>query len=570
MAGWDWLDLKTATYQRWVETWKLNENRMRGGQDVLCELKRFDWELPSGLPEYMNAQFDIGTGAGRDAKAVGLLKHDELNHYQRRQREATYPNYPDQLAKGLVGFLQRVTPQPGQGLNFGRLGEVRRATEGAQPTMAELVYFNADGVGNAESQWDNFWAGAMQRAMATGLRWIFVDAPQVKDSSRTISLADVLAGQRPYLVEFSPVSVPFWIFEDGKLQAAIVRICKPTIVQKGDSFEIDDTPMYLLLVRKGYAAFGATYEPGGWWIFDKDKQPTAQTGNWDSTGGEIPMAPLFYERDKGSADKPSIARPATTELGSLAVSYMNLASAADFDAWDAASSLTFLIGVDPGTFNTALDKLKEGSRWIPLPGVANSNKNPEVRDGSMGAVTGDIFDKRLAAKREEAAHMAALEASSAPSATGVSKAAGFIEVKAPRLALMASELETCQNAILRFLELRFGNVGDGQPRAVVRWPRQFDVGNIGQEVESFFAMERLAGLRSPKAEVQMMMRYMQEKGLLTKDADEITVKKELTAFAEAIAKAMEEGKLDVFTGKGAQVVSGAGAVGSNFRTGSRA
>ena len=568
MADRDWLDLKHPVYVEWVQRWRTNEARMRGGDAVAHELKRFDWELPDGrLPDYLGTQFQTSQ-TGKDAIPTGSFNPDKLSHLQRRQAEATYPNFPDQFAKGLVGLLTRKQPTPSAGLDFGRLGEVRRDRKGAQPTAAELIYYNADGVGNDGSQWDNFWAGAMQRAMGTGIRWVYVETP----ATAAATFADILAGKRPYLVELSPVSVPFWLFDHGQLQCLIARIRRPRLVTDGEGgIQIDNHPSYLLMTRKGFNSFGTEYESGGWWIFNSDKTPTAEKGSWATTKGDIPVAPLFYERDPGSEEQPAIARPAVTELGNLAISYMNLSSAADFDAWDAASSLQFLIGVDADGFNLAMSKITDGSRYVPLKGIANSGKNPEIKDGSMGSVTADVFDRRLRAKLEEAAKMAVTEVSGAPSSTGVSKQAGFIEGKSSRLALMASEMEACQNTILRFLELRFGvGAGIGEPTASVRWSRQYDIQNVEQEVQAMFAAERISGLRSPTAEVAAMMKLLEEKGLLVDDETRTKVEAELMKHAEAIVDMMRSGKLDAFTGKTSETTAASGNVAANLRTGSEA
>jgi hypothetical protein len=251
---------------------------------------------------------------------------------------------------------------------------------------------------------------------------------------------------------------------------------------------------------------------------------------FDMTDGEIPLFPLFYQRDAKPARRlieltqvagaiaapplaigqsltvqnPAMSRPGTSELGNVAVSYMNLASAADFDAWDAGSSLTFLLGCDKEGYNLAKAKMDEGSRLIPVPTNQESGTPPQVMDSGTGAIVSAVFDTRLSAKREEAKELAAREIASVPDSSGESKKAGFGEVKAPRL-------EQAQNAAIWFLEKRFGNE---QPRGGVTWTRDFDLEGLDDQINALFEREKASGYKSPTLGAKAMIVAAEEDGMI--------------------------------------------------------
>jgi hypothetical protein len=484
--------------------WERNERRLRGGEDVLDELMPFDHENIDG------------------------------RSYLGRRAQATYVNFAEDYALTMVGHLRREAPTPGNGLSFGGLGEIRRE-RADQPTRAELLYYNASGRGNDGQQWDEFWLAAMFRAHATGHRWIFVEAP----ATRPGSLEDEIAGLRPYLIEYAPQDVTDWHYEGGRLAYAIIRhtVRRPRLVN--GVLEANPEPEFTLLVATGYNGLGDDYRMGGWWRIDKDGEQARDDrpshGNWDRTRGEIPMAPLFYQRDDGSRSMPAFSRPGTTELGQIAVSYMNLSSAADFDAIDAAASIQFLLNVDPDQFGVAADKLSEGSRWIPIPPPKSSTMGMgggagvSIEDASTGAVTADVFDRRLSGKLAEAERAAAREQTSTPDSSGRSKEAGFGERKGPRLALMAGNLEECQNSILYFLELRWGVA---KPAAFVSWPREFDLSPLGDEARDMLELEELAGIRSPTVTARCLAIAVRDKRIIIDDAELKQVEAEYLAAGQ--------------------------------------
>jgi hypothetical protein len=513
----DWLKTTHPIYDLWRDAWMRNERRLRGGEAIADELTRFDWETVGG------------------------------DHYKQRQSQATYMNFPDMFAADMCGHLMRARPTPGSGLNFGALGEIPKQRNFKEPTFAELVYYNTDGVGNDGSQWDNFWDSVERWAMATGHRWLMVEAPARK-ADGVPNKQDVIDGLRPYLIHLSPLAVPWWNISQGRLDFVIVNINRFKVkIESGKLSENQSVAYKLLMVRTGCTMLddADTYSTGGWWLYDDDGElvidPIAgpQQGDWGKTSGAIPCWPHFYQRDDGAPvldDKKvvrmqtALSRSAITDLGNAAVAHMNLGSAADFDAWDAGMSMNFMIGVDESAWAVALDAMTRGSRWIPLKRNPETQQNPVVQDASTGAVPSTVFATRLEAKRTDAMLMAVQEVTSVPDSSGASKQAGFTQTKSPRLALMASELEASQNTAIHFLEMRFGFPA---PTGSVSWPRDFDLGDVLDRIEEHFSLEKLTGLKSPTLGAKMMTQSVIQRGLVTDDADLKTIEGEYGAAGQA-------------------------------------
>lgn len=515
----EFLDVEHPVYAANKEHWLKLELRVRGSREVLDELVRWQWETEGG------------------------------DHYRARKNQATYINFADTFLNIMVGHLFKEAPAPGGGLNFGALGEVRREIQG-EPTFAELVYYNVDGVGSDGSEWDAWWKNQTRLAGVCGHRWTFCEAPKATQEGGTVTVADVQRGLRPYLVGLSPLMCPNWDIESGRLNMVLIRFWKRNLrIAEGGKLEGNNPEKhYLLLCREGWNGFGEQYA-GRWTVFN-EKREAGESGTWTKTGGEIPVAPLYYERDEspeGIADTtgsrqlrpvhPVMSRSAVEALTQVAVSYMNLSSAADFDAIDAASSLIFMLGVSKEAFNLADEKMKEGSKNIPLPPAADGTV-PAIVDGSTGAVTADVFETRLSRKEAEAKFLGALEASGTPDASGVSKEMGFMDAKSPRLANMAAELQTTQNSMLRFLELRFGVANPQSARASVRWPREFNLKPIVDDIEEHLNLQTLTGIVSPTLTGKLMTQAAKERGFLE---DDETAKKVQAEYTEAVT-ANEEAK----------------------------
>jgi hypothetical protein len=518
MADYDWLSDKHPVYKDNVDLWKKNERRHAGGEEVLSELRPFEWEE-----------------SDEDAKLV-------TSHYQRRQGEAVYINFVDLFARTLVGHMFKKHPEEDGGLDFGTLGNAIRQDGAASPDPAEILYEDLDGVGNQSSQWPNFWSSVAEMAMVTGHRWIYCEgAPGNEPQSR----ADELAGLRPYLVEYSPIQVTNWHYDNrGRLQFAVVltAVREPKVTEDGRFEGNDYEDGYLLLVAPEYEALGKEFKVGGWFMFNSDKELIGQ-GNpgWEATKGEVPLWIHYYERARSSNERLRISRPGTTELGQAAVAYMNLSSAADYDVWDAGQSIAYLLGVDENAWALATDKLTSGSKWIPLPPNQKTGEIPQVYDGSAGAVAHANFETRLERKLIEAERLASLEASGAPESSGESKKAGFADIRAPRLSLLASEMEQSQNISLWFLELRWSG-GKKSPTGSIEWAREFELLPLTDSIRELFELESMAGAKSPTLDVKAIVMAARMKGLIANDeeADQITRELEEALTAAETEAAQQE------------------------------
>lgn len=495
-----WLDIQHPAYVANIDLWMQNESRMAGGDEVLDELTHFDWEEENG------------------------------SHYQERQNNAVYHNFPDRFASGLVGHMMRQAPQVGNTLNFGTLGKVRRKKDVDEPSRAELVYYNTDGIGNDGSQWNPFWTRAMKGAFPCGFIWILAENPEEKAASRE----DEINGIRPFLTEYSPTVVPNWEFEKGQLAFAVILRSRRVIQADGNGvIEISDKKEYLVLVRKGYERLGSTFKNGGWFVFDSEGALTDSIGDFKKTKGEIPMSALFYERVRPTAKRPAVARPAVSEIGAAAISYMNISSAADFEVWDGAGTVKAVEGVDEEGFNLFIAKIKAGNRYSPLKNNKETGKTPSVSDMSADQGQSNIFDIDLKRKKQDVAELMLNEIQTAPYASGTSKRVSFTDTRSPRLALLAAELETAQNAMIRFLELMFGA---RKPSGSTEWEREFDLMDAGAAALQFFEIEDLSGYKSPTAGAKVMMMAVKVLGIAGDDEQRTKIESEYLASAEDFTK----------------------------------
>ncbi len=488
-----WLTTEHPIYKAMKARWVLNEARLEGGDAVIPELRRFEWETKEG-PD---------------------------SAYGQRQAQAVYFNFPMLFMVALTGHLARHAPTPDAGLSFGTMGQVRRDRSAGDETEAELVYYNVDGVGNEGSHWQTWWLDVMTRAGATGHRWIYVETPSTPPATEA-QVRD--EGLRPYLVEFSPLSVINWHYEAGQLDFAVIRFQRPDpkVNDRGELVEASRED-FLLLVREGCRRLGPTFQAGGWWKFDDQLDAWYDTGDFEDTGGQIPLFPLYYQRAKGRKGAPAMSRPGLTELGNAAIAYMNLDSAANFDAWDAAKSLTYMLGVDAEAFNIAKEKMDEGSRWIPVQANEDTDETPQIHDGGTGAVVADVFDRRLQALKEVAAELGVLELTRGNSTSGASKTSDFLSSKGPRLAIMAQELSIAQTTAIYFLELSFGHT---KPAGSTTWTTQFNLVEVVGRIKDFFETERLSGIRSETLDAKAMTMLGRERGLIESDEEAKKVEKE--------------------------------------------
>ena len=484
-------------YAAQKSVWEQCERRMLGGQYVFSELLKFDWEIQDGA------------------------------HHTARKQQATYLNWPDRFATLIVGHLMRQAPQPDTSLDFGTLGDVRRLKDVDRPTRAELLYYNTDGVGSDGSEWDNFWTMVARKACCFGHMWVLAEGPENPPQS----FNDELNGLRPYISAYSPLCVTNWGYEHGQLAFAVIkRTVRDVMMVDNQLQNMAGADEYLVLTRRGFMGFGTPFNEGGWALYDAELNPKA-AGKWTKTGGDIPMAALFYERVQETEINHTISRPGIVELGNLAVSYMNLCSAADFDAWDGATSVQAITGASVESFNLFVQKIKKGSRYAPLPADTSGQTPviPQVHDASTGSVTADVFDRRLTAKRQEAIELMLNELHSAPYASGASKQISWTDSKAPRLAIFASEIESAQNAMLHFMEQLWGA---RRPTGSTQWRREFDMIDPMTAAQEFFTISTTSKVRSPTLEAKIMVAVAKAKGWITDNEEATTIEKEYLASAK--------------------------------------
>ena len=494
----DFLKTKHPLFEANLERWKRNESRLQGGEAVRSELARFSFEQPGS------------------------------ENYKARRDAAYYVNLPARMMEKFVGALSREAPRPGKGLEFGTLGEVRELP--AQPlTRAEQVYFNLDGTGSDGCSWTAFFDAVQRRAGATGHRWLLVDVPSVPEERRgSLTLADEQRGQRPYVVEFSPTQVPNWHVERGTLMWLRIEVeerrPRMTAGSGGKDGKYTDKPetVHYLFVRSGYDVFGSKYSNGGWWKYDKEGTQMG-TGDWTATAGEIPIVPLFYERSS-----ETFSRGGLDALSALAVSMMNMNSAADHDAMVSGSRRIFALGVDGGAHKTVSSQIADGSLFIGVPAVGIEGKTPSLHDTGSASANAAI-ESRIEAKWKQAAFLAMDELKSGASASGLSRQVEFLDTKSPRLALMAREREAAENAALRFLQLRWGLKADGR----VTWKTEFDLRPVVDEVRDLFSLMTEAGVSSPTLSSELVASAVKEKGLTAGTGVDLeAIKEEMKASQE--------------------------------------
>lgn len=478
------LDWKHPVYLAWVERWIENEQRLAGGDDVIDELRRFEWETDT----------------------------TETSFYAKRQADAIYTNFPDIFATSVTGHMLRFAPKPDAGWRVPTMGDV--TGKSSTPTQAEQIWFSVDNPSGAGSEWNQCWGDACKRAMATGHRWMYVDSTSEAPGNR----AREQQGYRPYLVEFSPVDVPNWYINPMDItEFVVIRLppdgpileggnwVQPTVMQRG----------YLLLVRKGCIRLGEEFVGGGWWKFDYNRK-IIDDAQWDDTAGEIPASILYYQRHKGTPNMPAISRPGITELGQAAIAGMNLSSAANYNAWESGGGVDYINGIDEDAFIELERLAKLGSRRLPVPPNSETDVVPTIAPSSLGAVAADVYAKREDAIWASAIRLGIIEAAGAvPGKAGTTGGAGaeaaFSAAQGPRIVWFAQNLSVCQNNIIRYFELRYGHK---KPTGQVQWPNRFDLVSLVDRIRSFFEIERLSGIRSGTAGATAMVQAAEDKGLV--------------------------------------------------------
>jgi hypothetical protein len=528
-----WLNTVSPLYDELSWLWEQNELRFEGGHNVHPELWKFDWEtaplasrsrlrdgvtIPIRAPQILNT--DLVVEGKEFSSSNAELAPGE--HYRRRQDSSIYVNLMEAYATDIVGHIFRQAPAPDAGLDFGQLGIVRRIEDIDEPTRAELLYFNTDGIGSGGSQWDSFWSYQLKLAMATGYRWIYVDTPTEPARFRRRERL----GFRPYFVGFSPRQVINHHYKNGNLEWAIVKLASrnPKVVE--DALDGNDTvDETLLLVRAGNTDLTdrtLDFSNGGWWRFDSDGEfIQGMTGNWDKTDGEIPMCPLIYDRHDRL-----MGRPGLTELGNAAVALMNVQSAADFDAWDSAASVTAVRGADAKGFNLFIRKVREGNRIAPLPANEETEETPQLQDISNGQIAADTFDKRITAILKSADRIRGTESTSGPQNSGLAQQAGFTLGNVPRLSLVAGNLETTMNWAIYTASKRWGV---RNPSGSVRMNKKFELIKLTSSAQAVLQLEQIAGVSSEELDARVITAAAQDEGFVPDSQAKTRIDAELRA-----------------------------------------
>jgi hypothetical protein len=506
----EFLDTKHRIYTLHEKGWEREERRMYGLDAVLEEVVQF-------------------TGEGSAS-------------YTARKASATYVNFPKAHAQVVTGQLRLHGPTPEKGLSFGELGEIRERDKVDEPTLAELLYYNVDGIGSDGSEFPAFMDAVDERAQATGHRWLMVETPQwdgVESGTRPSKEA-VIAGFRPYVVEYSPLDVTNWFFRAGQLQFAVIRVPvgEPTV--EGGQFKTEgdsgDKLGYYLLVRAGYKGLGAEFAGGGWWLYDHERNEL-NSKPWANTGGQIPLWIHYGEKSSGTTKLPALSRSSTMELGQIAVSLMNTISARDYDAWDAAASRLYFLGADAQVMQDVAAQVTARSILIGVPVAAslqgNQDNRVQVYDGSMGAVPAGVFSTIIEAKFNEAKEQSFQKITSTPESTGISKEAGHQQEKAPYLARRAALRQGSEQTLIYFAELRSGFA---KPRGYSKYEREFDLAPVVDDIEATLSMLKRSWLRSPTWERDLLLRAGDERGLLP---DEKALRDKIAQELEASATPTE-------------------------------
>lgn len=514
----EWLDNRHPIYVATLPEWQRLERLLEGGKAAIdAELAR--WEKDD-----------------RDFKA--------------RAGQAIYVNAMRDTATEFIGHILAAYPEPGSGLSFGSLGSPQRAASRQRPDPAELLWYNTDGGVLGGTAWPEWWAQAGIRAFVVGHRWMLVEGARLPNG-RVATQADELAGMHPYMVDYSPTVVTDWHVEDGALQYAIIkRTVRRARVEDGVLKGLQPETEYYLHVRRGWDAFDApgeaeAFSRGGWWKFNAQKEVTS-SGDYDRFDGAVPMFCLFGERSTGTTETPAMSRAALYELGQVQVALMNALSSRQADAYEAAKSIMYLLGVDRDNFNLAAGKLAENSRLIPVPPTMGADGQtagvPTIHDGSTGAVASEVWDGLIGNILEVLREMAMKLARTAPTSSGVAREVEFGRDYSPRLAHLAANLESAQNEAIRLLELRWGRTRN--PSGEVSLPRRYQLAPVVDGIDRMFDTLRRAGLRSKTLETSMVMTAARERQLVTDDDVARAVKSEIAAsFDEAGRDLAAEGTL---------------------------
>lgn len=479
------LDLVHPTYDSHKEEWQENERRLEGGKPVREELVQFESE--------------------------------DAEMFKARKKWATYVGFGKSNASVITGQLRLHGPTPEKGLSFGELGEIRTRDQIDEPSLAELAWYNVDGIGQDGSEWPAWTDDVDIRAQGTGHRWLMVEAPRADLEGRP-STERVIKGLRLFAVERSPLSATYPHIVNGQLQWIVFRDAmeEPDFTGQRSKSQDGKDLMYYLLVREGYTGLGGSFQEGGWWRFDPDKKlypGTEGHRRWVNTQGQIPAWPHYGQKSRGTTERPAWSRSTTTELDHISVSLMQILSARDYDYWRACESVLLFLGANPDVMTEVAKQKGNIWRGVPFPPSSSGGEDRPITvyDASEGAITAEISKLLVDAKFNEAREQSFQVVTSTPDNSGRSKEAGFNELKAPYLATRAALRQQSENTMIYFWELRSGFT---KPRGYSVWPRGFDLAPLVDAIDAQFTSQRLASISVPKLDSHMLYTAALERGLI--------------------------------------------------------
>lgn len=487
------LTLKTSIYEKWLPIWRRNETRTIGGDSVVDEaLKAFQWE-----------------------KMQTEKNGSSSTHFDDRKELAVYINFPARVAQVMVGSIERKAPKPDEGITFGSMGKVSEKN-----SIAHAVFNSFDDRLGGGVDMISFFTDAQKMAMATGHRWIFAESypkqPGIKGAPTAAQVADLKL--YPYAIEFSPIDVPFWYYDDSGLAYIGFKIKEVETVVDENGVSFKEKEKIYFHVRKGFDIFDQMskdmpylFSAGSFTLINEDGTiDEARSGTYESTGGMIPAVPFFYEESTGTPDLPAISRPGLSEVCRLAGSYLNLSSAGDNDALESGSRLLFLLGVGKDQHNEVVGQLALGGRVISVPKEDPEADSPTIVD--IAATTAHAaIEARLSRRLIEMESLASDETRVAPAASGVARDNQFRDSKSPRLSMMARNRASAETAILKFMEMRA--TGVKQPTALSSWPKEFDLRPVLDGLRDVIMIVADSGASSPTLTGLVVERSLREVGL---------------------------------------------------------
>lgn len=531
------LTARNADFAERAEQWARDEELYRAGAEVRKRLTPFQWETA----------------------ASGVTNPDTAGLVLRQER-AEFAPFAQIRAEAFVGTVMQRAPRPGQGLSFGALGEVREdrgvytytvdgapATEARaktaeaegktvvrervgtlRPTPAELLWENADGVGQDAQGLLSFFEAEMGLASATDYRYVFVEAPP----GRPETAADEIAGHRPYFVDFGPQHVPYTVYVAGALAAAHLFLPEQVREVTNGTYTDEKKTRHMLVTREGFEEWGPDFVGGGWWVFDddgvlvKDAAGADRTGTWANTKGQIPMTRIVYKR--GATGEP-VASGASW-LNNLSLAHMDAGSWHWNDLRVSGGRKRYWLGADPDQWKTLAEQSANGAVEVPVPARADGG---EVKVYDTGEVT---VGSAMAAYQEgierKVKQFFLREITQSPDASGTARMVGELQGKSPLLAHVAGNMEEAMWTALRFVEARWTGA---DPTASATFPRDFDLRNVVEKLDGLVGVFKGAGLAIPPSAAPLFGAAVESTGLVS-EGGEVDMDALVAEVATALGK----------------------------------